>query len=220
MNRKLKNDLKDFLETYMTFTIDEDKSNDNELVVIGTINVVDNNSQLWGDYDIKIVVPKRGYPNIIPRVYEVSSKIERLNDYHISDKGECCLDIFHKLILEKRRGISLVDFYIKYIYPFFANHQYKLKTDEYANGEYDHFNKGIIQFYNDEFQLKEPKIIIKLLELAIGLKKTEANTTCPVCGNPKYKKCCRPIVFKLILFGKEQLQYDLSMFNELTISSN
>lgn len=214
MNRTLKNDLSVFLDTYYSFSIIEKKSNSNVLVLEGTINIIDVNSQLWDNYHIAIHIPKNNYPYIIPDVYETSSKIERLYDFHISKNGKCCLDIMHKLILEKRRGISIVDFYKKYIYPFFANHQYKLKTKLYAGGEYKHDVDGIFQYYKEEYNLHDPLQILTYLKHALGKIKAERNKKCPICGGLKYKKCCLPIVDKLKLYGSMQLKIDFKVFKE------
>ena len=82
----------------------------------------------WGNYDIDVFVPTINYPQVTPIVVETTKNIERSWDFHISDEGICCLSIPHKLILAKRSGINLINFYRDFIYPFFANHQFKLKT--------------------------------------------------------------------------------------------
>lgn len=212
MNTRLKKDLNDFLNTYYNFSISTDKTKDNYLVLNGAINVVDTNGDFWNDYEVRIVIPKLGYPHVVPKVYECSTKIERDDDFHISKKGECCLDIHHKLILEKKRGITLISFYKKYIYPFFSNHQYKIKTKSYAGEEYEHDADGVVQFYNEEFNLTDNELIIKYIECSLGMLKTERNKQCPICGSPKYKKCCRITVDKLKSFGKEILKLDLEIF--------
>lgn len=222
MNAQLRKDLNDFLNTYFNFSINTDKTNDNYIVLDGVIDVVDTNDDFWNNYNIRVIVPKSGYPHIIPIVYETSSKIKRDKDFHISEKGECCLDIHHKLILEKRRGISLVSFYKKYIYPFFSNHQYKIKINSYAGEEYKHDADGIVQFYKEEFNLTDYEIIIKCIEASLGILKTERNKQCPICGSPKYKKCCHQTVEKLKLYGNEILKLDLEIFKDRfsTVSSS
>lgn len=214
MNRTLKNDLTYFLDTYYSFSINEEKSSNNYLVLQGKISIIDKNSQLWDNYHIRIHISKNNYPYIIPDVYETSTKIERSYDFHISKEGKCCLDIMHKLILEKRRGITLVDFYKKYIYPFFANHQYKLKTKLYAGSEYKHDIDGIFQYYKEEYNLQDPLQILTYLKHALGEIKAERNKKCPICGGLKYKKCCMHIVDKLSLYGNKQLKIDHYVFKE------
>jgi len=213
MNVRLRKDLKAFLDTYYKFKQNSPKI-PNTIEIEGIVDIVDKKDGYWETYSIKIVFDENNYPNVIPIVIEVSNHIERSWNSHISKKGVCCLDIPHELIKEKRRGIILTNFYKNVIYPFFANHQFMLKEGNYANGEYQHFNDGIAQFYSEEFKFTEPQIIIKHLELALGITKADANKECPICGNPKYKKCCRPKVYKLLIYGGKQLEADLEMFRK------
>lgn len=221
MNSCLKKDVGDFLERYFSFNINADKTTCDNLVLDGVVDIIDTNDDFWNNYEVRIVIPKSNYPNIIPKVYEVSNKIDRDIDFHVSKKGKCCLDIHHKLILEARKGITLISFYQKYIYPFFANHQFKVKTDTYAGEEYEHDIDGIIQYYKEEFKLTDFNLIVKHIECTLGILKAERNKQCPICGKPKYKKCCSPIVEKLKRYGKELLKVDLEIFKNklLEVSS-
>jgi hypothetical protein len=214
MNTKLRKDLTDFLNTYFDFSINTEKTCSRYLILDGVIEVVDTKGVFWDDYEVRLVIPKLGYPYVVPEVYEISTKIERDYNFHISKNGNCCLDIHHKLILEKRRGVVIIDFYKKYIYPFFANHQYKIKTNSYAGGEYKHDGDGVVQFYEEEFKLTDYELIIKYLECSLGKLKTNRNRKCPICGSPKHKKCCRKTVEKLKCFGKEILKLDLDIFKK------
>lgn len=177
----------------------------------GVITVVDENSQVWADYDVRIEISS-AYPYTIPSVYEESKLIERDWSFHISKDGKCCLDIHHVLLLKRRIGINLTHFYQNVIYPFFANHQFKVDDGNYANGEYKHFGKGIIQYYNEELGLTDRDYILKLLDSVISGTKYARNTTCCICGSPKFKKCCLPKINKLTLFGEDQLKRDYEIF--------
>ncbi|WP_405565726.1 hypothetical protein [Polaribacter sp. Asnod6-C07] len=187
----------------------------NCLVIDGVIDIIDTEGDFWQNYKIRMFLPKLNYPHILPEVFEISSKIDRDIKYHIDTNGKCCLDIYHRLALAQRRGINIIDFYKKFVYPFFANHQFKIETDSYANGEYDHDIAGVIQYYKEEFQLTDFKTIIKYLECSLGVLKAERNRECPICGKPKYKKCCAMKVEKLKSYGNKLLITDLKIFNEI-----
>lgn len=211
MKACLKKDIEVFLDKYHKFK--EVNINDvDKIIITGMIDIVDSKSSYWDSYKIAIIINKNSYPYTIPTVMEVSEKIERDWDFHISTKGSCCLNIPHELIKLRKRGIILSDFYSDVVYPFFANHQYKLSKGEYVNGEYKHFDEGIIQFYNEEYNLTDEGIIYAYLNLALGNSKAEPNRKCPVCGGRKYKKCCRPIVNKLKGHGNNRLDSDLKIF--------
>jgi hypothetical protein len=208
MNSKLRNDIDQFLKLYPIFSIKEDAE---KVEFEGLIDIVDTDGNYWDNYEIRIVVPVQKYPNIVPLVYEHSTKIIREEDSHISANGECCLDITHNLILLQNKGIDLIFFYQNKIYPFFANHQYKRRTGNYAKGDYPHQFDGIKYFYENEIGLSDNELIIKILSLILKNKLPEKLTIC-ICGQNKYKHCHLPTVTKLIHFGKERLSKDLTFF--------
>ncbi|WP_278020841.1 hypothetical protein [Flavobacterium ginsengisoli] len=116
MSSKLKSDIEQFVQLYPMFSLM--KSDNENLELKGLVDIVDTFGNYWDNYEIKIVVPFHKYPNIIPLVYESSNKIDREDDWHISTDGECCLDITHNLILLQKKGIDLISFYQKKVYPF------------------------------------------------------------------------------------------------------
>lgn len=185
--------------------------------LLGIITIVDENNQVWSNYDIRIEI-SHTYPYTVPSVYEESKLIERNWGFHISKEGKCCLDIHHSLLLKRRRGINLTHFYQDVIYPFFANHQFKVNDGSYANGEYQHFEKGIIQYYEEELGLTDRNYVLKLIDSAILGTKYERNTVCIICGSPKFKKCCLPKINKLMLFGNDQLKIDYGIFASIDIN--
>ncbi len=211
----LKKDVDGFLNKYFAFEkVESPKTG--YLALEGKISVLDRNDRLWGQFEILILVNEKNYPYTIPIVIEKTEIIERDWDFHISKEGECCLDIPHKLLKIKKRGILLEEFYREVIYPFFANYHYKIATDKYANGEYEHHFKGILQFYEEEYGLKDFKQTIKLLKTTINGIKYQPNNKCPLCcGGIKYKKCCRKIVYSLRQYGIPQLNKDLELFEKL-----
>lgn len=190
------------------------------LALRGDISVIDDKRKFWGKFDVLILIDELAYPNTIPIVVEKSEIIDRDWDYHISKEGECCLDIRHRLIRRRNRGIIFETFYREVIYPFFANYYFKKFTGSYANGEYDHFFAGISQYYREEYGLDNVEHIIALLETEIFGTKYEPNKECPLCGGSKYKKCCRKIIYELRSYGKFQLEQDLEFFKKELLTAS
>jgi hypothetical protein len=213
MNKKLNNDIDTFLDKYPIFSVIE--KTEVFVCLEGKIDIIDIHGNYWDSYEIRIKVPITKYPNIIPEVYETSTKIKRENDWHISTDGTCCLDITHQLILLKNKGIDLISFYQNKIYPFFANHQYKLKKGNYANGDYPHEFEGIQYFYAESLKLTDTDLIIKILKQIITKRLPKKEAVC-LCGQSKFKHCHLPTVTKLILFGQQQLKLDLLLFESNT----
>ena len=211
MNSALKKDIDSFQNTYYNFEISE---NEKYVILSGIITVFDINNTPWENYGINIFVPTNNYPHVTPLVVETTKNIDRNWDFHISDEGLCCLAIPHKLILAKRSGINLINFYKKFIYPFFANHQFKLKTGKYANGEFEHQEKGILQFYKEELEIDNLLHIEKIIQVGIGKLKVGNNDKCPICKKNKFKKCCKSKVLKIEKYGIKQLEKDLDMVKQ------
>jgi hypothetical protein len=210
MNSALKKDIHNFLNTYYNFKI---TVNEKCVILSGIITVFDINNVPWGNYDIDVFVPTINYPQVTPIVVETTKNIERSWDFHISDEGICCLSIPHKLILAKRSGINLINFYRDFIYPFFANHQFKLKTGKYANGEFAHLEKGILQFYKEELETDNLLFIEKVIKTGLGKLKIGNNDKCTICGDKKFKKCCKPKVLAIEKYGIKQLEKDLNIIS-------
>lgn len=113
-----------------------------EIYLKGILDICDTNSEYWGSFNILVKIPPN-YPYVIPAVYETGKDIPVGDDRHISEKGECCLDIPHKLLKMSKKGIVLSDFIADVVYPYFANQLYFEREEKYAAGEWEHREKGI-----------------------------------------------------------------------------
>ena len=209
----LHSDIEFFLEKFFTFK-KVGSPLKGYLALEGKISVIDKKNRFWEQFGVCILINEVEYPYTVPIVIEKTQKIKRDWEYHISINGECCLDIPHKLLKLKKRGIIIEEFYYEVIYPFFANYCYRESAGRYANGEYKHHFEGIAQFYQEEFHLEDIETIIALLETSINVIKYQPNRACPFCGKPKYKTCCRKIIYKLREFGLNRLNLDLELFKD------
>lgn len=213
MKNYFQSEIDKFISLYPNFSIRDISASNKALR--GNIDIVDVKGDLWGTYEIEIIVPREHYPYVTPFVFEISAKVERTEDWHVSDTGLCCLDITHNLILLEKRRLNLISFYQEKIYPFFANHTYKMHTGRYANGDYPHEFEGVKFFYENDLGLKDTGFTIHLLDCIVNRKLPERNSLC-LCGKYKYKKCHMPIVERLLSFGYPQLMDDLGQFrNEM-----
>lgn len=210
MKVSIERDIERFIEKYPKFSV-VSFDNTNYIKLQGVIDIVDVEGVYWDSYEISILLLKQNYPHITPKVFEVTEKIKREDDWHISVDGECCLDILHKMLLLENKGIDVISFYQNKVYPFFANHAYKLKTGDYANGDYPHQFDGIKYFYENDLGLKDINFIIVLLTSMTTNKLPSRNSIC-LCKQRKYKYCHLPIAEKLILFGHKRLLDDLQLF--------
>lgn len=210
MKVSIEKDIEKFINIYPKFSIIE-FDNTKVVKLQGIMDIVDVDGIYWDSYEVSILLSKKNYPNIIPVVYEVSEKIKREDDWHISMTGECCLDITHELILLQNKGIDLVSFYQNKIYSFFANHVFKERTGDYANEDYPHQFDGIKYFYKNNLGLSDIGLIIKLLTNITKGRQPQKTSIC-ICGQNKFKHCHLAIVTKLTVFGKKRLLEDLKLF--------
>ncbi|HLN94397.1 MAG TPA: hypothetical protein VK183_02085, partial [Flavobacterium sp.] len=132
-------------------------------VVTGELDICDIKGNYWNSFDIAILVGE-SYPYCVPVVFEKSEVIPRNIDWHISEKGQCCVDADNKLIAMSRSGINFTDFLKNKVYPFFANQIYKLDTGEYAGEEYRHYADGVLQYYIEELKIPSNNSVIMILE--------------------------------------------------------
>lgn len=210
----LDRDVKAFLRKYISFEIAK-PVNPQVLTIKGMVDVIDDVGHFWERFEVAIVIEASKYHYVVPKVYALGTNVYKTPNWHIAPNGECCLDIPHKLILESKRGINLIGFYQGKVYPFFANYCYKKETGNYANGEYDHLEAGIVQFYTEELGLVDKKEVLSLINFALtNNAKVGRNELCPVCGGNKYKKCCGSVIGRLKSFGQEQLDQDRFIFEK------
>lgn len=209
----LKKDLEKVLSTFPKLKFCKNK---NLNFLKGEIDIFDSNGIYWDSFTIAIVIPKN-YPNAVPGVIELSKNIERIDDRHISEYGECCLDITHELLYQARSGIKIIDFIKNSVYPYFANQLFFLSQGKYANGEYAHHFNGVKQFYKEKLGLDDIPLIIKILELIIINKVPSRNSICP-CGEKKIKYCHDSQIEFLKSVGKTQIKSDLMEFRKILSS--
>jgi hypothetical protein len=184
-------------------------------VVSGELDISDQVGDYWGTFTIAIYL-SASYPYCMPIVKEISNVIKRDDDWHIDEDGNCCLDIEHKMLLLKKRGMNLADFLKNKVYPYFANQIYKKNIGKYASGEYLHNFEGIQQFYQEELNIGNVELAIKILQGIILRKLPFRNDLC-FCGEKKFKLCHLKSVDFLRSMPVERLKTDLEEFSKLGV---
>jgi len=213
-NRSLEKDIKSFMETYPTFFY-RNRDGKKYSKLTGDIDICDTTGSYLDSFNIEIWLDKERYPYSTPLVKERSTKIQRHENWHIDKDGYVCLDIEHELEYKAKKGIQLIPFYQDCIYPFFANTLYKMSFGKYANGEYGHFFKGVVQFYREKLLLNDNFLIVKILRAILENKTPGRNEQCICARETKYKKCHLKEVEFLKSLSTERLEKDLSGFEEI-----
>jgi hypothetical protein len=188
----------------------------NAWVISGELDICDIAGVYWETFLIRVVVPV-AYPYCVPVTSEVSTKIPRDIDWHMSRNGTCCVDIDHRLLSMASRGIKIVDYMSTKVYPFFANQVYRLERQVYAGDEYAHYFNGVRQFYLKDLHLNTEQAFALLGNL-LSKNRAGRNDLCPCGSNRKFKHCHDEAAQLLLSIGITQLQKDYTGFKLLQTS--
>lgn len=180
--------LGEFLSSYPTMRLIEFG---NEVVVEGEYPI---EAELEGYeiireiYEIKIVFPS-GYPRSLPVVIETNGRIPRKSEYHTYKDGSLCLGSEIKLKYILSDFPEAIDFVEKILNPFLYSISYKLKFGLYPFGELAHGEAGLIDDYQELFNV-DGKSSVLLTLAALGKKKRIANKlSCPCACGLRLGKC-------------------------------
>ncbi len=160
---------------------------DSNVIIFGSISIIDENKKNWGDFNIKIQIPQE-YPDILPKVFDTEERIPRIPDRHINHDGSCCLGPRLKLYHQLNNEITIQNWLDKLAIPFFANQLYYELEDHFFSGEYSHGAKGILEYYKEYWNSTDiDEIKLKLKRICgIGVGRNEK---CFCGSDVKYKKC-------------------------------
>jgi hypothetical protein len=207
--RKFENDFREVSQLFPKLRFAEKKTG---WSIYGDMDICDSKGNYWETFNIEIFLPDT-YPFCYPKVRERSRILTRDSNWHINEKGYCCLDIEHKLVMYQTRGMNLFDFIKNKVYPFFVNQVYRKKTGHYASGEYNHEFDGVVQFYREELEIHSSALAVEILQKILVNKLPQRNDLC-ICGEKKYKNCHYRSVEFLRLIPKNRLVRDIEGFNK------
>ena len=128
------------------------------------------------------------YPISLPEVREIGGKIYRSDDRHINEDGTCCLTIPAKMHQDLGKNYSIIAFIDIFVIPFFANQIYYEIHGVWANGEYSHGEKGLLEFYSELLETKSNKIVANLMKISLQTF-PKLSQKCPCKSGKRLKKC-------------------------------
>jgi len=155
-------------------------------LVAGSIDVIDDEGGYWDTYDVQIIIPDT-YPIELPEVMEVGGKIKQSPDWH--NTIYCCLTTKAIMFAEMRGEVTLEKWLTNYVHKYLGNHVLKLKTGDYASGEFEHGTDGIIHGYKVLFNTDSTIEVQQILKALCGKSTLSKNRIC-FCGSGKKIKRC------------------------------
>ncbi len=173
------------------------------------------NGVLFETYEVKIDFI-HGYPNKLPLVYEISSKIPRLADRHLNPPGwDACLFVADSRWEVWPLGSSFLKFLEIPIHNFFLWQAY---YDEFQkpppSGERSHYDQGVVEYYYERLSVTKPDQALRLLLATKYI--TKRTDRCPCGKNISFKDCHYETV-KLFRDNAEKLyiQKAINIFLEI-----
>jgi hypothetical protein len=159
-----------------------------------------------------IILLDKGYPNTFPIVILLDDKIEKSEDFHLSNEGAICFEHCYVCNNLAKRGLRLYDF-ANYFLPKYFSWALVKKYGKGENlNEWAHKEHGTKQFYETLLDTTEKEIIHRFLERYCSVPKINRNDKC-YCGNDKKLKYCH---YDSALFlkatPKETIQKDIELF--------
>lgn len=176
----------------------------------GKIDIIDPDEQFcWDSFKVKYYIDLNFYyyrknerKRDILKTYSNFLPIVQLQDHdeikialrHISQEdGSCCLapNVECQEILTQ--DYTLIDFTEKLVIPFFAAQVYFSETGNWPFGDYEHYEKGLVQYYTKKLNVSEQHLI-EALRILCKQRKIERNDICFCGSGQKYKKCHLDII--------------------------
>jgi hypothetical protein len=204
--QQLKTDVQDVLCLHPELTVKE--SNGIPKWVEGDYYVRDLDGVEQGVFNIRVHIPAE-YPYGFPIMVEVSTRIERKIDRHISLKGLTCQEITQKEKMIAAAGITLRRYFAEYVHKYLC---WQLIYEEEGNEnleEWAHDQSSTLAFYQSHLNIQNPILIRRCLEHVAANKVSGRNDPC-LCNSGKKTKHCHEEAFNELKFiGKDQLLKDI-----------
>ncbi len=137
------------------------------------------------EYAIEIIIPEE-YPDRLPRLRETGNRIPR--SFHHYQDGSLCLGA--PLAIKKKfsEEPTLVGFVNNCCIPYLYSYSYKSKNGKMPFGELSHGGQGILEYYQDLFDLKSNRALLGLIKILVD-DNYRGHIKCP-CGSGKRLRSC------------------------------
>ena len=153
-------------------------------------------------YDISIKFDAN-YPISLPKVYEDSNKIKHSSNTHFNFDGSACLFVIDERWECWPVGAPFLRFMEIPVHNFFL---YQMHYAHWGNfpEERSHGDKGRVEYYEEKFKCKDPKVIYELLRITLE-NNISMEQLCPCNKKNQLSNCHGSIVQKLQKNQKSEL---------------
>lgn len=167
------------------------------------------------EYSVEILVLK-DYPISLPKIFEIEGRIPK--DFHRFQDETLCLGAPLEVKALFRKRPTLFGYVDNCVIPYLYSYSYKCKYGKLPFGELSHGGKGLLEFYQNLFDIKDPRRIQRFLEI-LSLGNYQDRTRCP-CGSGKRLRICHGSLLDklLILQGALEFNTERNMISQYLIS--
>ncbi len=181
--------------------------NPNQTTLEGEIQLEDGEfGGVYDSYEVRIVITQC-FPKCFPKVFELNEKIPRKTSRHVNPDNSLCLGVLQQELMITRHGIKLIDFINFILKPHLSRETYREIKGFYPHGEYSHGWEGILEYFYDKYQTKNPEVVVRILHAIIYNQLPDRMSEECVCGKKrKYRKCHRIAVDETLKLDSEYLK--------------
>ena len=185
----------------------------NEIKITGNIHFyqIYKKIPLQDEYLIQILFPY-DFPNTIPIVKEIENRIQDSPDYHNDNKNDgLCLGIPAEIHEKTHEHPSFKYFISEIIIPFLYANTFREKYDKYPWEPMEHHSKGVLDYYQNLFDLKDRNTTQQfLLNIAYFKNPIKGHYLCPCKSGKRFRNCHKDMYDTLIKYhSHKNIQKDI-----------
>ncbi len=155
------------------------------------------------EYSVEILVLK-DYPIALPKIFEIDGRIPK--DFHRFQDEALCLGAPLEVKAKFRKRPTLFGYVDNCVIPYLYSYSYKCKYGKLPFGELSHGGKGLLEFYQNLFDIKDPRRVQRFLEI-LSLGNYQDRTRCP-CGSGRRLRICHGLLIDKLLKLQEASEFN------------
>lgn len=169
------------------------------------------------EYSVEMLIPQ-DYPLVLPTVFETGDRIPR--DFHQYQDGSLCLGAPLATKQKFRKRPSLLGYVEECVIPYLYSYSYKSKFGKMPFGELSHRGKGILEYYQDVFSVRDTRRVRRFLQILAG-GNYRSHLRCPCGSGKRLRSCHGELLLELMKLGTpEEFYTEENMINNHLISTS
>ena len=161
------------------------------------VNREENDFRVCQEYAVDIIIPIDS--DELPYVID-SSRYIPVTYPHYYRSGKLCLDTDTSIRMRFVNGFVLSEWIFEFVEMYFFSYEYYKRYKQFPFGEREHGVKGIVQTYQDKFQVNDSAQAVSLM-LFIAENNCRGHIPCPCGSGKKLRDCHREIILPFFSEG-------------------